>query len=154
MNKIYRSIYNSKTHTFVAVSEHTSARGKKISSQGINGGASLVQFALTPVRFAFTALTSTLLLMSGHVLAATGTTPTVTTGTLNVPAGTGNVCYFDDKTKSVICGDNTTTTSTTGTFAVALGIGANATAANAVAIGYKSAASNDSVARYWCSSHW
>ena len=141
MNKIYRSIYNSKTHTFVAVSEHTSARGKKMSSQGISGGASFIQFALTSVRFTFTALTSTLLLMSGQVFAATGTTPTVTTGTLTIPTGTGNVCYFDAETKSVICGDNTTTTGTTkGISAVALGVGAKATATNAISIGTQAVA--------------
>ena len=57
MNHIYRSIWNDKTGTFVAVSENASSAGKKISL--VHGAPALA------ARFALKALAASLLMAFG-----------------------------------------------------------------------------------------
>ena len=136
MNKIYRTVWNESTHTWVAVPETAKAHGKSGRSAGVLGA-----LGVGGSRFAYTAIASAVLLMSGQVMAATISAGTgINAIVIQGPTGTTTAAGAD----SLAAGTNT---SAAGTSAIAIGTTASASAANSLAAGVgTSAATTDSVA--------
>lgn len=99
MNKVYRTVWNQTTNTWVAVQETAKAHSKSGGSK-----AGVVGNQVAGVHFAFTFVASALLLASGQVMAASG-------NQYPLPApGNGNYCYYDTASQSVVCGDTNANT--------------------------------------------
>jgi filamentous hemagglutinin family protein len=94
MNKVYRSIWNSKTGTFVAVSENTSASGKKLSA-----GASDVSAS---ARFCLKAVAASLLLVFGANVYALPAGGVVAAGTATVVGGVNATTITQSTQNTVI----------------------------------------------------
>lgn len=130
MNKIYRTLWNAATQSWVVVSELAKAGGKSAS-----GKSALVN---SVSGFSFTLIAASVVLGSGQVNAAevTGTTPV---------SGNGNYCFYNAPSQSVVCGDATTkTTDKTDNKpakSVVIGFGATNDGETNVAIGAKSKSS-------------
>ncbi len=126
MNKIYRTLWNAATQSWVVVSELAKAGGKSAS-----GKSALVN---SVSGFSFTLIAASVVLGSGQVNAAevTGTTP----------LSDGNYCFYHNPSQSVICGDETTKTEdkvdTKPAKSVVMGLGATNNGEGNVAIGAKS----------------
>ncbi|HDR1087959.1 TPA: surface protein, partial [Pasteurella multocida] len=135
MNKIYRTLWNAATQSWVVVSELAKAGGKSAS-----GKSALVN---SVSGFSFTLIAASVVLGSGQVNAAevTGTTPV---------SGDGNYCFYNAPSQSVICGDETTKTedkyATKTAKSVILGAGATNKGESNVAIGSKSKTENTTAA--------
>ena len=120
MNKSYKTIYNTHTQTWVAVSEVTTTQGKVKSSRSNETSGSVVRLTLSAVA------ASILWMMSGSAMAADATC--TTTGT-QTASGTLN---------EVACGDGATAS---GNNSIAVGAkngataGATATGLGGIAIG-------------------
>ncbi|EGY51475.1 ESPR-type extended signal peptide-containing protein, partial [Neisseria shayeganii] len=129
MNKVYRTVWNEHTNTWVAVQETAKARGK--SSQ--SGGSIVSELGLGGSRFMMTAAASAVLLMSGQAMAVRGD---------NSSSGNSHYCVYDETSQTVICGDETTesvdTVAGKPAKSVLLGKEANNTGESNVAIGLKS----------------
>jgi filamentous hemagglutinin family protein len=82
MNRIYRSIWNDKTRTFVAVSENASNGGRKASSGGAVTGT---------VHFALKGLVVSLMLAFGPQVYANPTGGTVSAGAASIAGGAGKM---------------------------------------------------------------
>ncbi|HHE3654839.1 TPA: YadA-like family protein [Pasteurella multocida] len=129
MNKIYRTLWNAATQSWVVVSELAKAGGKSAS-----GKSALVN---SVSGFSFTLIAASVVLGSGQASAAevTGTTP----------LSDGNYCFYHNPSQSVICGDATTkTTDKTDNKpakSVVIGFGATNDGETNVAIGAKSQSS-------------
>ncbi|HDR1287844.1 TPA: YadA-like family protein [Pasteurella multocida] len=98
MNKIYRTLWNAATQSWVVVSELAKAGGKSAS-----GKSALVN---SVSGFSFTLIAASVVLASGQVSA------TEVLGNkypLPTPAE-GNYCFYNTTSQSVICGDQTTKT--------------------------------------------
>ncbi|HDR1207391.1 TPA: YadA-like family protein [Pasteurella multocida] len=126
MNKIYRTLWNAATQSWVVVSELAKAGGKTAS-----GKSALVN---SVSGFSFTLIAASVVLGSGQVSAAE------VTG--NTGLSDGNYCFFDNGSQSVVCGDATTkTTDKTDNKpakSVVIGLGATNDGEANVAIGAKS----------------
>lgn len=127
MNKIYRTLWNAATQSWVVVSELAKAGGKSAS-----GKSALVN---SVSGFSFTLIAASVVLGSGQVNAAEvkGTTPV---------SGDGNYCFYNAPSQSVICGDETTKTEdkvdTKPAKSVVMGLGATNKGEANVAIGAQS----------------
>ncbi len=108
MNKVYRTVFNETTNTWVAVAEISPAKGKKSRSEKSSGGIGLHLMAPVVVSG---------MLLSGHAIAA----PKVQDGT-----GTNAV---------TISGATVTTTEATGADSFAAGTGAKVYSQSGVALG-------------------
>ncbi|MEB4574881.1 YadA-like family protein [Pasteurella multocida] len=134
MNKIYRTLWNAATQSWVVVSELAKAGGKSAS-----GKSALVN---SVSGFSFTLIAASVVLGSGQASAAevTGTTP----------LSDGNYCFYHNPSQSVICGDATTKTedkyATKTAKSVILGAGATNKGESNVAIGSKSKTENTTAA--------
>ncbi|MDH3003013.1 YadA-like family protein [Pasteurella multocida] len=99
MNKIYRTLWNKVTQSWVVTSELAKSGGKGSSSK----------FALvnTAKSFNLTFIATSILLATGAVSAAEilGNKHTITT-----PPNNGNYCFFNKESESVVCGDENTKT--------------------------------------------
>ncbi|HDR1337094.1 TPA: YadA-like family protein [Pasteurella multocida] len=133
MNKIYRTLWNAATQSWVVVSELAKAGGKSAS-----GKSALVN---SVSGFSFTLIAASVVLASGQVSA------TEVLGNkypLPTPAE-GNYCFYNTTSQSVICGDQTTKTEdkadTKPAKSVVIGFGATNDGETNVAIGAKSQSS-------------
>ncbi|HHT7640706.1 YadA-like family protein [Pasteurella multocida] len=135
MNKIYRTLWNVATQSWVVVSELAKAGGKSAS-----GKSALVN---SVSGFSFTLIAASVVLGSGQVSAAE------VTGTSGV-SGDSNYCFFDNPSKSVICGDETTKTEDKAdnkpAKSVVMGFGATNKGESNVAIGVNSKTENATAA--------
>lgn len=135
MNKIYRTLWNAATQSWVVVSELAKAGGKTAS-----GKSALVN---SVSGFSFTLIAASVVLGSGQVSAAE------VTGTSGV-SGDSNYCFFDNPSKSVICGDETTKTEDKAdnkpAKSVVMGFGATNKGESNVAIGVNSKTENATAA--------
>ncbi|MGP9459169.1 YadA-like family protein [Pasteurella multocida] len=135
MNKIYRTLWNVATQSWVVVSELAKAGGKTAS-----GKSALVN---SVSGFSFTLIAASVVLGSGQVSAAE------VTGTSGV-SGDSNYCFFDNPSKSVICGDETTKTEDKAdnkpAKSVVMGFGATNKGESNVAIGVNSKTENATAA--------
>ncbi|WP_240960275.1 ESPR-type extended signal peptide-containing protein [Pasteurella multocida] len=133
MNKIYRTLWNAATQSWVVVSELAKAGGKSAS-----GKSALVN---SVSGFSFTLIAASVVLGSGQVNAAEvlGNKHTLPTAT------DGNYCFFDKSSQSVVCGDETTKTTDKAdnkpAKSVVIGTGATNDGETNVAIGAKSQSS-------------
>ncbi|HDR1225689.1 TPA: YadA-like family protein [Pasteurella multocida] len=132
MNKIYRTLWNAATQSWVVVSELAKAGGKSAS-----GKSALVN---SVSGFSFTLIAASVVLATGTASAADilgNKYPTSKDG--------DNYCFFDNGSQSVICGDATTkTTDKTDNKpakSVVIGFGATNDGETNVAIGAKSQSS-------------
>ncbi|MFK3619643.1 YadA-like family protein [Pasteurella multocida] len=129
MNKIYRTLWNAATQSWVVVSELAKAGGKTAS-----GKSALVN---SISGFSFTLIAASVVLGSGQVSAAEVTGEDA--------GGEGNYCFYNAPSQSVVCGDATTkTTDKTGNKpakSVVIGFGATNDGETNVAIGAKSKSS-------------
>ncbi len=134
MNKIYRTLWNAATQSWVVVSELAKAGGKTAS-----GKSALVN---SVSGFSFTLIAASVVLGSGQVSAAE------VTG--NTGLSDGNYCFFDNGSQSVVCGDATTkTTDKTDNKpakSVVMGLGATNKGESNVAIGVSSKTENATAA--------
>ncbi|XWY19175.1 YadA-like family protein [Bisgaard Taxon 45] len=134
MNKIYRTLWNAATQSWVVVSELAKAGGKSASTK-----SALVN---SVSGFSFT-------LIAASVVLATGTASAGevlgNTYPLN-PNTKGNYCFFDTNSKSVICGDETTKTDDKSdnkpAKSVVMGLGATNKGESNVTIGSSSKTEN------------
>ncbi|AUL54094.1 YadA-like family protein [Pasteurella multocida] len=130
MNKIYRTLWNAATQSWVVVSELAKAGGKSAS-----GKSALVN---SVSGFSFTLIAASVVLGSGQVNAAE------VTGNTGV-SGDDKYCFYNAPSQSVICGDATTkTTDKTDNKpakSVVIGFGATNDGETNVAIGAKSQSS-------------
>ncbi|UZV73706.1 YadA-like family protein [Pasteurella multocida] len=130
MNKIYRTLWNAATQSWVVVSELAKAGGKSAS-----GKSALVN---SVSGFSFTLIAASVVLGSGQVNAAE------VTGNTGV-SGDDKYCFYNASSQSVICGDATTkTTDKTDNKpakSVVIGFGATNDGETNVAIGAKSKSS-------------
>ncbi|HED4483460.1 TPA: YadA-like family protein [Pasteurella multocida] len=130
MNKIYRTLWNAATQSWVVVSELAKAGGKSAS-----GKSALVN---SVSGFSFTLIAASVVLGSGQVNAAE------VTGETGV-SGDDKYCFYNASSQSVICGDATTkTTDKTDNKpakSVVIGFGATNDGETNVAIGAKSKSS-------------
>ncbi|HDR1869193.1 TPA: YadA-like family protein [Pasteurella multocida] len=135
MNKIYRTLWNAATQSWVVVSELAKAGGKSAS-----GKSALVN---SVSGFSFTLIAASVVLGSGQVNAAE------VTGETGV-SGNGNYCFFDANSKTVICGDGTTKTEDKAdnkpAKSVVMGVGATNKGESNVAIGVNSKTENATAA--------
>lgn len=126
MNKIYRTLWNVATQSWVVVSELAKAGGKTAS-----GKSALVN---SVSGFSFTLIAASVVLGSGQVNAAEVTGADA--------GGEGNYCFYHSPSQSVVCGDATTkTTDKTDNKpakSVVIGFGATNDGETNVAIGAKS----------------
>ncbi|HDR0678578.1 Adhesin Ata autotransporter [Pasteurella multocida] len=129
MNKIYRTLWNVATQSWVVVSELAKAGGKTAS-----GKSALVN---SVSGFSFTLIAASVVLGSGQVSAAEVTGEEA--------GGDGNYCFYNAPSQSVVCGDATTkTTDKTDNKpakSVVIGFGATNDGETNVAIGAKSQSS-------------
>ena len=109
MNKNYRSIYNEQTNTWVAVSEITSARGKKKS----------------PILMAALAVVSTMAATSMVVYTEEAEAAYAPTATDDAPGANAIAIGGATSTFAVASGGNS----------IAIGVGATSTALNGISIG-------------------
>ncbi|MFP4733250.1 YadA-like family protein [Pasteurella multocida] len=127
MNKIYRTLWNAATQSWVVVSELAKAGGKSAS-----GKSALVN---SVSGFSFTLIAASVVLGSGQVNAAE------VTGNTNV-SGDDKYCFYNASSQSVICGDETTKTEdkvdTKPAKSVVMGLGATNKGEANVAIGAQS----------------
>ena len=151
MNKVYRTVFNETTNTWVAVAEISPAKGKKSRSEKSSGGIGLHLMAPVVVSG---------MLLSGHAIAApkvqdgTGTnavtisgatvTTTEATGADSFAAGTGTKVYSQSGIAlgtNVVSGDsgNSNIKNT-----VAIGNLARAEGGNAIAMGQNATAKKQS----------
>ncbi|MBS9339471.1 YadA-like family protein [Neisseria elongata] len=151
MNKVYRTVFNETTNTWVAVAEISPAKGKKSRSEKSSGGIGL--HLMAPVMVSG-------MLLSGHAIAApklqdgTGTnaitisgatvTTTEATGADSFAAGTGTKVYSQSGIAlgtNVVSGDsgNSNIKNT-----VAIGNLARAEGGNAIAMGQNATAKKQS----------
>ncbi|MFK3558615.1 YadA-like family protein [Pasteurella multocida] len=126
MNKIYRTLWNAATQSWVVVSELAKAGGKSAS-----GKSALVN---SVSGFSFTLIAASVVLGSGQVSAAEVT---------GEDAGvSGNYCFYNTPSQSVICGDATTKTTekvdNKPAKSVVMGLGATNNGEASVAIGAQS----------------
>ncbi|ERL41012.1 YadA-like family protein [Pasteurella multocida] len=130
MNKIYRTLWNAATQSWVVVSELAKAGGKSAS------GKSALMNSVSG--FSFTLIAASVVLGSGQVNAAE------VTGNTNV-SGDDKYCFYNASSQSVICGDETTKTEdkvdTKPAKSVVMGLGATNNGEGNVAIGAKSQSS-------------
>ncbi|HEA3271733.1 TPA: YadA-like family protein [Pasteurella multocida] len=133
MNKIYRTLWNAATQSWVVVSELAKAGGKSAS-----GKSALVN---SVSGFSFTLIAASVVLAAGTASAADVLGNTYP---LN-PNTKGNYCFFDVDSKSVICGDENTKTEDKAdnkpAKSVVMGFGATNKGESNVAIGAKSQSS-------------
>ncbi len=133
MNKIYRTLWNAATRSWVVVSELAKAGGKSAS-----GKSALVN---SVSGFSFTLIAASVVLAAGTASAADVLGNTYP---LN-PNTKGNYCFFDVDSKSVICGDENTKTEDKAdnkpAKSVVMGFGATNKGESNVAIGAKSQSS-------------
>nr|WP_240964628.1 ESPR-type extended signal peptide-containing protein [Pasteurella multocida] len=133
MNKIYRTLWNAATQSWVVVSELVKAGGKSAS-----GKSALVN---SVSGFSFTLIAASVVLAAGTASAADVLGNTYP---LN-PNTKGNYCFFDVDSKSVICGDENTKTEDKAdnkpAKSVVMGFGATNKGESNVAIGAKSQSS-------------
>ncbi|MDT8779016.1 autotransporter adhesin [Pasteurella multocida] len=134
MNKIYRTLWNVATQSWVVVSELAKAGGKTAS-----GKSALVN---SVSGFSFTLIAASVVLGSGQVSAAEVT---------GEEAGRdGNYCFYNAPSQSVVCGDATTkTTDKTDNKpakSVVMGLGATNKGESNVAIGVSSKTENATAA--------
>lgn len=127
MNKIYRTLWNAATQSWVVVSELAKSGGKSAS-----GKSALVN---SVSGFSFTLIAASVVLGSGQVNAAE------VTGNTGV-SGDDKYCFYNASSQSVICGDETTKTEdkvdTKPAKSVVMGLGATNNGEGNVAIGAKS----------------
>ena len=126
MNKTYKTVYNAVSGTWAAVSELAKSQGKNTT----RAAATLVLLAVS----------------SAWGAQNTGTT---TSGGNVLPAGADyKLCYYDDNSKNVVCGDATTTAADVVDSkpgkSVAIGMSATAAGESNVALGAKASASSTS----------
>ncbi|HHT7629620.1 YadA-like family protein [Pasteurella multocida] len=134
MNKIYRTLWNAATQSWVVVSELAKAGGKTAS-----GKSALVN---SVSGFSFTLIAASVVLGSGQVSAAEVT---------GADAGVdGNYCFYNAPSQSVICGDATTKTEdkadNKSAKSVVMGLGATNKGESNVAIGVSSKTENATAA--------
>ncbi|WP_101776313.1 YadA-like family protein [Pasteurella oralis] len=99
MNKIYRTLWNTATQSWIVVSELAKSGGKSASAKtGLVNGVSGVSLTLTTV-------TASLLFVSGQVGAVD-----VLGNKHSITGDVGNYCFFDKTSLSVVCGDEATKT--------------------------------------------
>ncbi|HDX1193045.1 TPA: YadA-like family protein [Pasteurella multocida] len=126
MNKIYRTLWNVATQSWVVVSELAKAGGKTAS-----GKSALVN---SVSGFSFTLIAASVVLGSGQVSAAEVTGEDA--------GGDGNYCFYSAPSQSVVCGDATTKTTekvdNKPAKSVVIGFGATNDGETNVAIGAKS----------------
>ena len=150
MNKVYRTVFNETTNTWVAVAEISPAKGKKSRSEKSSGGIGL--HLMAPVMVSG-------MLLSGHAMAAhlqdgtgtnaitisgAGVTTTEATGADSFAAGTGTKVYSQSGIAlgtNVVSGDsgNSSIKNT-----VAIGNLARAEGGNAIAMGQNATAKKQS----------
>ncbi|HEA3288387.1 TPA: YadA-like family protein [Pasteurella multocida] len=137
MNKIYRTLWNAATQSWVVVSELAKAGGKSAS-----GKSALVN---SVSGFSFTLIAASVVLATGNASAediAGNKYPTSTQ--------TDNYCFFETTSKSVICGDETTKTDDKAdnkpAKSVVMGFGATNKGESNVAIGVSSKTENATAA--------
>ncbi|MFC1150513.1 YadA-like family protein [Pasteurella multocida] len=134
MNKIYRTLWNVATQSWVVVSELAKAGGKTAS-----GKSALVN---SVSGFSFTLIAASVVLGSGQVSAAEVTGEDA--------GGDGNYCFYNAPSQSVVCGDATTkTTDKTDNKpakSVVMGLGATNKGESNVAIGVSSKTENATAA--------
>ena len=150
MNKVYRTVFNETTNTWVAVAEISPAKGKKSRSEKSSGGIGL--HLMAPVMVSG-------MLLSGHAMAAhlqdgagtnaitiygAGVTTTEATGADSFAAGTGTKVYSQSGIAlgtNVVSGDsgNSNIKNT-----VAIGNLAKAEGGNAIAMGQNATAKKQS----------
>ncbi|HDX1178932.1 TPA: YadA-like family protein [Pasteurella multocida] len=137
MNKIYRTLWNAATQSWVVVSELAKAGGKSAS-----GKSALVN---SVTGFSFTLIAASVVLATGTASAADilgNKYPTSKDG--------DNYCFFDANSKSVICGDETTKTEDKAdnkpAKSVVMGVGATNKGESNVAIGVNSKTENATAA--------
>lgn len=137
MNKIYRTLWNAATQSWVVVSELAKAGGKSAS-----GKSALVN---SVSGFSFT-------LIAASVVLATGTASAEDIAGNKYPTSTqtDNYCFFETTSKSVICGDETTKTDDKAdnkpAKSVVMGFGATNKGESNVAIGVSSKTENATAA--------
>lgn len=135
MNKIYRTLWNAATQSWVVVSELAKAGGKSAS-----GKSALVN---SVSGFSFTLIAASVVLGSGQVSAAevTGNTGA---------SGDDKYCFYNAPSQSVICGDATTKTEdkadNKSAKSVVMGLGATNKGESNVAIGVSSKTENATAA--------
>lgn len=135
MNKIYRTLWNVATQSWVVVSELAKAGGKSAS-----GKSALVN---SVSGFSFTLIAASVVLGSGQVSAAevTGNTGA---------SGDDKYCFYNAPSQSVICGDATTKTEdkadNKSAKSVVMGLGATNKGESNVAIGVSSKTENATAA--------
>ncbi len=83
MNISYQSIWNARTGTFVAVSEHAKADGKKAAGQSRRG-------VIIPVRFTLKSLAAAIMLSAGFNVYALPVGGAVSAGSATIGAGAGS----------------------------------------------------------------
>ena len=150
MNKVYRTVFNETTNTWVAVAEISPAKGKRSRSEKSSGGIGL--HLMAPVMVSG-------MLLSGHAMAAhlqdgtgtnaitiygAGVTTTEATGADSFAAGTGTKVYSQSGIAlgtNVVSGDsgNSNIKNT-----VAIGNLAKAEGGNAIAMGQNATAKKQS----------
>ncbi|MCL7791682.1 ESPR-type extended signal peptide-containing protein, partial [Pasteurella multocida] len=137
MNKIYRTLWNAATQSWVVVSELAKAGGKSASTK-----SALVN---SVGGFSFTLIAASVVLATGNASAediAGNKYPTSTQ--------TDNYCFFETTSKSVICGDETTKTDDKAdnkpAKSVVMGFGATNKGESNVAIGVSSKTENATAA--------
>ncbi|MGC6376905.1 YadA-like family protein [Bisgaard Taxon 45] len=133
MNKIYRTLWNAATQSWVVVSELAKAGGKSASTK-----SALVN---SVSGFSFTLIAASVVLATGNASAEdiAGNKYPLT------DAKDGNYCFYNTASQSVICGDETTKTTDKAdnkpTKSVVIGLGATNDGESNVAIGAKSQSS-------------
>uniref|UniRef100_UPI00403D866C YadA-like family protein n=1 Tax=Pasteurella multocida TaxID=747 RepID=UPI00403D866C len=134
MNKIYRTLWNAATQSWVVVSELAKAGGKSAS-----GKSALVN---SVSGFSFTLIAASVVLAAGTASAAdiTGNKYPLT------ETKDGNYCFYNTTSQSVICGDADTKTEdkydTKPAKSVVLGMGATNKGESNIAIGSRSKTEN------------
>ncbi|MGC6342277.1 YadA-like family protein [Bisgaard Taxon 45] len=130
MNKIYRTLWNAATQSWVVVSELAKAGGKSASTK-----SALVN---SVSGFSFTLIAASIVLATGTASATTD----ILGNKYPTSKDRDNYCFFDSTSQSVICGDATTkTTDKTDNKpakSVVIGFGATNDGETNVAIGAKS----------------
>ena len=156
MNKIYKSVYNEKLGTFVAVTEHAKARGKR-PSNSCRSTSLAKAFKIMPYleKLGLGLGTTMLALMSLSAPAAADgfSAATMFNGDMsNIPQftvmGKGatktDFHYYSVKSSERGKGSNYNNDGATGTNALAAGVFASAKGKNATAVGYQAKATGSS----------
>ncbi|MGC6358919.1 YadA-like family protein [Bisgaard Taxon 45] len=137
MNKIYRTLWNAATQSWVAVSELAKAGGKSTSTK-----SALVN---SVSGFSFTLIAASVVLATGNASAEA-----IVGNKYPASTQTDNYCFFETTSKSVICGDETTKTDDKAdnkpAKSVVMGLGATNKGESNVAIGVSSKTENATAA--------